>query len=174
MLIIKIKQCKNCGKDFETTCKTQRKIFCSSSCSAKFNNRGRILSEDTKNKLRVSMKQYYKNNAKAKSHLSKQVGKYTKNKFNPKAKSIREYSKRTIRKILTRINLGCSNCGWKDDICDIHHINGRKIEDFDNHNNLSLLCPNCHRLAHRNKLNKKEIKTLAEYLPENWRDYYYG
>jgi len=43
---------------------------------------------------------------------------------------------------------GCSRCGWKEGTCDIHHINGRKVDNFDELWNLSYLCPNCHRIAH--------------------------
>ena len=89
-------------------------------------------------------------------------------------KSIYELSTRTVTKIFKRLGLGCSNCGWIEGTCDIHHINGRKVLDCDNHNNLSLLCPNCHRLVHENKIKTDEIKTLVETLPYNWQDSYYG
>ena len=72
------------------------------------------------------------------------------------------------------MNLGCCVCGWKDGSCDIHHINGKKISNFDLHFNLTYLCPNHHRLAHENKLKKEEMISLDVFLPENWKDYYYG
>lgn len=91
-----------------------------------------------------------------------------------KLKNIYDCSSRTTRKILTRLNLQCSICGWDKGICDIHHINGKKIENPDNHDNLSYICPNCHRLIHENKIKKKDIPLLCNTLPKNWRDFYYS
>jgi len=54
-----------------------------------------------------------------------------------------------IKKIAKEMReVGCSECGWNKSKCDIHHINGRKVDDKDGLWNLSYLCPNCHRLAH--------------------------
>lgn len=107
--------------------------------------------------------------------LSKAVGNSTKNKYKGKEfTSLLELSKRTVSKILRRLKIGCSRCGWNECVCDIHHINGRKIEDANGHWNLTYLCPNCHRMAHREKIDKSSFVTLAEQLPENWHDYYYG
>lgn len=46
----------------------------------------------------------------------------------------------------------CQLCGWNKTICDIHHKiplhrGGKNIEE-----NLVLVCPNCHRLIHKNLL----------------------
>jgi predicted HNH restriction endonuclease len=46
--------------------------------------------------------------------------------------------------------------------------------DWINHNNLSLLCPNCHRMAHEGKLKKENLKNLNSTLPDNWKESYYG
>jgi len=56
----------------------------------------------------------------------------------------------------------------------MHHINGRDVPNADHHDNLTLLCPNCHRLAHRGLIPKEELKTLTEILPDHWQDAYYG
>jgi hypothetical protein len=85
-----------------------------------------------------------------------------------------ELSKRTITKLLKRLNIGCSRCGWNESTCDIHHINGRKIQDYDNHDNLTLICPNCHRLVHTHKISKEKLIPLSIQLDENWLDVYYG
>jgi len=142
------KKCKLCKKEFFGN---KKQIFCSISCNTTYNN---VL--------------------KGLSH-SELVGITTKGKYKgDEVPSIYLLSKRTVRKILKRINLGCSRCGWSEGTCDIHHINGRKIEDPDNHNNLSLLCPNCHRLTHEGKIEKNSLITLRETLPDNWLDYYFG
>lgn len=173
------KECKSCGKEFEVDSKTKRKKFCNSSCSASYNNKNRgSLSEEHKLNISNSLKQKWDKSPEVFStgeEHSKIVGEATKGKFNNKeVKSILEFSTRTVQKIMKRIGLVCSNCGWDKTTCDIHHINGRKINDCDNHSNLSLLCPNCHRLVHEGKLDKKELKTLNETIPSNWMDYYYG
>lgn len=87
-------------------------------------------------------------------------------------KSILDVSSRTVSKILKRLGLGCSNCGWNMASCDIHHINGRSIDNADRHTNLTLLCPNCHRLAHEGVLTK--FTNLKDYIGDRWLDYYYG
>lgn len=148
------KKCKNCEKSLEG--KDKRQKFCSHSCSTTFNNKGRVHSKKTKERISIA------------------VSKATKGKYRKIIKSILELSGRTVRKILKRLNLGCSNCGWDKGTCDIHHINGRKINDYDNHNNLSLLCPNCHRMVHEGTLDKNILKNLNETIPNNWKDYYYG
>ena len=174
-----LKICKGCNNSFYT--KDKRRVFCSMSCAGKFNNRGRILSEETKRKQSESIKRYYENHPEKLrkddrgAEYVKFIGSFTKGKFKGKfIESILSVSKRTSSKILKRINLGCCVCGWKDGSCDIHHINGRKIENADNHENLTLLCPNHHRLFHEKKISKENIIPLNKYFPENWRDLYYG
>lgn len=88
--------------------------------------------------------------------------------------SILDISSRTMRKIFIRLGIGCSNCGWSEASCDVHHINGRKIENADSHNNLCYLCPNCHRLVHSGKLDKSNLITLADQIGDRWKDYYFG
>ncbi len=51
-------QCKNCEKEFNKQYKEMRKSyndFCSHSCSAKYNNRGRKMSAETKEKIRQKL-----------------------------------------------------------------------------------------------------------------------
>ena len=171
------KKCEFCGNEFLVTSLTKRKKFCGSPCSASFNNAKRgSLSEEHKKNISDSLKKTWAENRDTFStgdEHSKLVGLAVKSK-DKIVKSIAELSNRTVTKIFKRLGLGCSNCGWIEGTCDIHHINGRKIPNCDNHNNLSLLCPNCHRLVHENKIKTDEIKTLVETLPDNWRDSYYG
>jgi hypothetical protein len=108
----------------------------------------------------------------------KQIGKTIAKSNNLKinVKSILELSTRTVQKILKRMwidgKLKCSNCGWNKTMCDIHHIQGKKIENPDSHDNLTYICPNCHRLAHRNIL--KNFVTLTEQIGDNWIEYAYS
>lgn len=97
---------------------------------------------------------------------------------NSTAKSLLDVSSRTTSKIITRMlddkKICCSICGWDKARGDIHHINGRKILDADNHKNLCYLCPNCHRLAHKGKLKKEELISLEVQIGNSWIDYFYG
>lgn len=67
-------------------------------------------------------------------------------------KNIFDVSSRTRALIVVRIGKGCSNCGWNEASCDIHHIVSTKHGGTNEHVNLTVLCPNCHRLAHSGKL----------------------
>ena len=59
-------------------------------------------------------------------------------------------------------------------MCDIHHIKPIREGGTDDHENLSYLCPNCHRLAHNDKLEEDKIKNLKEYFKDDWMKKYYG
>jgi hypothetical protein len=89
--------------------------------------------------------------------------------------SILQLSKRTVTKILKRMKLGCSCCGWYVEgvSCDIHHINEKKNGGNDEHNNLTYVCPNCHRLIHSNKIKKDNLINLYDYIGDTWKDFYY-
>jgi hypothetical protein len=87
-------------------------------------------------------------------------------------KNILDISSRTISKILQRMNIGCSNCGWNKAVGDIHHILPKRKGGTNDHSNLTYLCPNCHRLAHSNKLST--LQPMTEQIGEAWRDYYYA
>lgn len=91
--------------------------------------------------------------------------------------TILELSSRTASKVVQKmlddptLNFGCSNCGWNDTVGDIHHINGRKIENADDPSNLSYLCPNCHRKAHKGLILKKDLITFKEQVGDAWKKY---
>jgi len=100
-------------------------------------------------KISESLKKYYKENPKQKiihinvcekcgnqfeGYIRKNRKKHCKNcKRNVKqikniceVKNLFDLSKRTISKIISRMNIGCSICGWNKTICDIHHIIEKK------------------------------------------------
>lgn len=160
-----MEKCLNCEKELKK--KRYKTKFCNSSCSATFNNKNRTMSNEHKERLKKIITE-------SEIPWSKIVGISTKGKYKKNIKSILELSSKTVQKIIKRLNLGCSKCGWNEGTCDIHHINGRKIDNPDNHENLSLVCPNCHRLVHENKIKKESLITLKTFLPDNWKDCYYG
>lgn len=104
--------------------------------------------------------------------------KHTKGKESPK--SILDISKRTTIKVLRRMNLPCSCCGFYVDgvSLDVHHIKPRKEGGSDCMDNLTYICPNCHRIAHTNlSLLVKPLISIEQQLEtcgKDWKDYYYG
>jgi len=175
---MKTKICKECNKNFEIHRNNRSNIFCSHSCAAKYNNGLRSPNSiKTRNLISISLKKYYSEHPEVirkGEKQSKLVGNSTKGSTGKIPKNILDMSKRTVTKLLKRLNIACSRCGWKESTCDIHHINGKKIPDFNNHINLTILCPNCHRLVHTNKINKMELIPLSEILEDTWLDLYYG
>ena len=189
------KICEHCKQEF-TTKYTIKQKFCSKKCSGfasiikhtprtleQIEKQKRAIAkkyeEDPtyKNRISNSLKKTWKNQRDRFSTGDKQsiaVGKATRGKYKKEPKSLYELSTRTIRKILHRLKVKCCICGWNQDICDIHHINGRKIENPHNHNNLTLLCPNCHRLIQNNKIDKNQLKTITEIIGDSWLEHYYG
>ena len=70
-----------------------------------------------------------------------------------------KHGTRKLQAIL--LTLPCANCGWNIGPRDVHHIlpvcKGGKNEM----DNLITLCPNCHRLSHRNLLSEDKLKELV-------------
>ena len=75
--------------------------------------------------------------------------------------STEKYGTRKLQAILA-LN-SCENCKWREGPRDVHHIipvcKGGKNELL----NLIVLCPNCHRLAHRNLLLEDKLKELVNF-----------
>jgi hypothetical protein len=161
----KKKKCPFCKKMYEYNDKRQK--YCSRSCASKANGAPKISSSTHKEVVKRAM-EYWMKHPEKRMDIAKrsQKGKHK----NPR--HILELSKRTVVKILSRLDIGCSNCGWNEDVCDLHHIVPRNKGGNDGHLNLSYLCPNCHRLAHHGKL--IEIKNFQDYVGDRWKDFYYG
>lgn len=163
------------GCDTPLTKKHQKK-FCSSKCAAVVNNKNRKISQEQKEKVSISLKNYYKTNKPRSSGLehAKLVGASTKGKYKKEVNSILEASTRTVSKIVKRLQLKCCICGWNEESIDIHHIIPRRMGGTDSHDNLTPLCPNHHRLADRQKISLDKFTTLTEILEPNWKDLYFG
>jgi hypothetical protein len=189
------KKCKECNKDF--TARGNNRKFCSRHCAGKYNYNkfNKLNTRDSREKQRTVMKQKFakdkvfrqKTIDKLKKwrqenpdkilrgeKLSKLVGNATKGKYNLFPKNIYDMSGRTRQKVIQRLRLSCFRCEWNEGTCDLHHIHGKKIEDCDNHCNLVVLCPNCHRLVHNNKIILDKIKTFEELVGTKWLEFYYG
>lgn len=78
-----------------------------------------------------------------------------------------------IRKILNAMNVKCCRCSWGEGTCDFHHIDGRKINNADTERNISLICPNCHRLVHEDKVKKEDLMPLSKLIGGRWKNFIY-
>jgi hypothetical protein len=87
-------------------------------------------------------------------------------------KSLLDMSKRTSSKIMKRLDIGCFICEWKLGSCDIHHILPVSKGGSDDNSNLTYICPNCHRLAHEDKLT--DFISVTEKIGEEWRKFYFA
>lgn len=92
--------------------------------------------------------------------------------------SILELGSRTIRKIISRMDIGCALCGWKESICDIHHIIDISFGGTNSMENLILVCPNHHRIIHTKRDIDKQysIENLQKYClaisHKDWKSFY--
>lgn len=181
--------CKECGCEHDGLfgSKYGEGRFCSRECAntrhhnqatkAKISRslKGRKLSEEHKKKTSEGLKRYYKAHPQVISEsVRRKIGKsINKNKKIPD--SILELSKRTTVKIIRRMRKPCSQCGWyvEGAIGDLHHIKPKKEGGTDEHENLSYICPNCHRLVESGIIKPDELITLDVYLGDEWKEYLY-
>lgn len=149
------RECKGCGCSFIPIVKQQR--FHSKEC--KLESHKRYVQRRNTAFARTGMS----------AGLTAQKG-----KWNKACDSILDVSPSTSKKIVKRLGLSCFNCGWDKTSCDVHHIRGKKIENPNHHNNLTYLCPNCHRLVHRGLLDAAILKSLEDVIGGSWKTLYYG
>lgn len=146
--------CKHCGK--LVTIPYGSGVYCSKKCA-----NTHVISDDQKKKISFGLISFWN-----------KKGRKTNKETFKLPKSMLDLSKRTISKILKRANQGCMLCGWNEATCDIHHIIPKKNGGLDTNDNLIVICPNCHRKVHCNKLEIPKEKNI-EVLFKNWTDYYY-
>ena len=144
-------------------------------------------------KISKSLKEYYKKNPKEKIkqtyicekcnkkfdgnirkgrkiHCNKCKRKVVHKKDINEVNNLFEFSKRTISKILNRMQVSCSICGWDKASCDLHHIIPVSKGGTDEHTNLTCVCPNCHREIHAGI--KAPMLNLKEHIGDTWKEYY--
>ena len=192
--------CEVCGKEILEDWRKDRKArktplrFCSRKCS-----NVRTQPEEQKQKISDSVKNAIKSHFDKGSICQKCGNVFHTNDFSRKLcfdclprtirytsvkrkvpTSILEVSKRTLSKILRRMELPCSCCGIyvKGVVWDIHHIIPKKNGGKDNAENLTYICPNCHRIAHTDySLLGRPLVSMVDQLNKlgvNWLNYYYG
>lgn len=150
------KTCKECESEFETR---QTEInrgngeFCSHSCSAKYGNRNR----DKIKKESSECGETFLTKAKHAKYCSK----LCKNKTNTGSNKYRYHLNEKIDQL---VGTGeCFNCGWDVTTCDVAHIIDRSDGGTEGLDNLTVLCPNCHRAADNTKeLDITSVPTVAD------------
>jgi hypothetical protein len=164
--------CENCHNIYLKFHKNSR--FCNVSCAGIFNHRKRSLDPDYAELRERNAAHLREMNATLdRKAWSEKIGR-SRRKKKEAPNNIFGCSSRTRVKILTRLEASCCVCGWKEDTPDLHHIDGKKIVDCDNHRNIALLCPNHHRLWHKGKIKRSDIKSFEEVHGSEWLKYYYG
>lgn len=142
------KNCPECNIEFTTNLSDHirgRGKFCSLSCAASSNNDNRIPIE----KVCGSCQTIFFSKTKTAKYCSSNCNRSVNNKG--KNYRSRTYLNAKIVKLFNG-NPACFNCKWDLDVCDMHHIIPISKGGTDELNNITVLCPNCHRLAHKNKL----------------------
>jgi hypothetical protein len=139
--------------------------FCSTKCARAFSTKDKrdLINE----KIRISLTKISPDERKAAKHSYYERM--------TEATSLMDMSKRTMVKILKRLKLPCSYCGWfiLGVVGDVHHIVEKRDGGLDTHDNLSYLCPNCHRCVHSKIIESKDLVTLEDYIGDSWKQYYY-
>lgn len=155
--------CERCGKIMTEFFGTGR--FCSVTCA-----NSRSHSEATRAKMSNAAK------ANRVSTCTSNIRKATVDKL---PINILDLSKRTLSKVLLRMNLPCSCCGIyvPGVVWDIHHITPKHLGGSDTVDNLTYICPNCHRICHTDSnLLLNDLVSLDKFLDAkdlDWRDYYF-
>lgn len=169
--------CLQCGKEL----KHGQKKFCSSSCSAKYNNKGRKHTKETKEKiakaisktgiiekkeehclqcgkeLKNGQKKFCSNKCFQEHEYKKRIDEWLNN---PETFSSEETPEFLRRFLMEKYDYKCQKCGWGEVNkttgkvpLQVHHIDGDCTNNREE--NLQLLCPNCHSLTpNHGSLNK--------------------
>ena len=141
------KICKTCSREFEADMREHKRgnaHYCSISCAAKA-TRSLNYSQSCKhcgNLFNSASKyaRYCSKSCKSKNYTMKSKG---------------DISMKTFHKIFK--NNPCEICSWDIATCDLHHIipvaqGGKNILE-----NLICVCPNHHRMIHRNLIPKEDL-----------------
>lgn len=186
-------QCEKCGKEHDGSYGSGR--FCSKSC-ANSHRKNSANIERVKESIRISLDKHFERGT-----ICSKCGKlFHARDFSRKLcfeclpktikrirtnngkvpKSILDVSSRTTSKILRRLKIPCTCCGFYVEgiVLDTHHIVMTSKGGSDDMSNITYICPNCHRIAHTDitKLTKPLISVEAYFKEHNidWRSYYYG
>lgn len=148
MLTLYDYNCLNCKKDFKN--RHTKRDFCSRSCRTSFCNSKRILSEKTKDKIRIG-------------HLGQKASFKTRSKMSLlrggtgipyQVIGYNDFTKTLKERIRTRDNYQCQECNtYQKNLkrkLDVHHIDYNKENCIEW--NLIALCKSCHSETNFNRI----------------------
>lgn len=149
------KDCEFCHKKFMADTRELKRgnaRFCSLSCVMKH----RLALNPYKTCICVQCNEKFQ----SKNPKAKYCSKKCKARHYRSLMSTEQNGTRKLQSIM--LTFPCENCGWHEGPRDVHHITpvceGGKNEVL----NLITLCPNCHRLAHRNLLSEDKLRKLVD------------
>jgi len=155
------KECKNCGKVITVRRSDHNRgqaLFCSRACSGYHNNTKRKNLDLTcaicggSFKSKCSHAKYCSTSCRRHMYVSRAK----------KDRDRGKYRYHLSKKIRDKYGaLSCFICGWQESTCDVHHIVPRSKGGTDEDSNMTVVCPNHHRMIHQGKVNVNNIKTLA-------------
>lgn len=148
--MIVIKLCKQCNKPFNADSKEIKRgnaIYCGLSCSAKNQRKHAILYTLTCQGCNKIFTAKYRD-AKYCSSKCKLV-------VYRRLQKAEQSSIKTFQRILSF--LPCELCGWKESTRDLHHIISVFKKGKTTLDNLICLCPNHHRMVHRNLISQDTL-----------------
>jgi hypothetical protein len=149
------KVCTTCSKPFEADIREHNRgnaKYCSLSCAAK--NQKRLITYD---KICINCNKAFV----SKCADSKYCHKDCKQKYYRKQQLTKDYSTKSLQRILG--NLPCEICGWNECTRDIHHILPISKGGKNTLNNVIVLCPNHHRMAHNNLISEEAVSTAFKF-----------
>ena len=163
--------CDNCKTNFKYL-KSEKRKFCSSSCSTIFNNRFRLNKRSTCKNCNTLLSNLKSKNQIFCSHLCHRNYEYNVNIKLWKEGKLKGYRGKTksispwLRKyLLDKHDNTCQKCGWNElhpidnkPLVEINHIDGDASNN--NENNLEVLCPNCHSMTENFRARNKNSSRL--------------
>ena len=81
-------------------------------------------------------------------------------------------SSRTRSKVLERMKMCCSLCGWAEGSVDLHHIVPKKDGGKDTLDNITPICPNCHRMVHNGYISTDDLMSFTDLYGDSWKHLY--
>jgi len=145
------RKCLNCGKEINTTKKSEKK-FCDNSCAAKYNNHKRKKTRLCLNcgkELSCNQKKFCSNICGSLYRRKMVFEKIENGDFSLPERNYKNY-------LIHKHGNKCMECGWNKTNkysnkipIDLEHIDGNSNNN--DLKNLKLLCPNCHSLTPTHK-----------------------
>jgi hypothetical protein len=167
--------CENCGIEHSGTYGTGR--FCQSKCARSFSTKSKRQEINQKVSSTMIGKKFPDRKMMTPDEILKLKKERKRSSYVAKVESssILDVSSRTARKIILRMKLPCTMCGWYVDGvgCDIHHIIPRADGGSNDHSNLAYICPNCHRLVHSGIIKSADLVSFQDIVGDDWKQFYF-